>query len=122
VIALFWLKTTDGQSFMDNVDQLIFILGTNDINRVGAIKTVRHIGSTIEAVRHLYPGVNIVWQLLQQRTKKTSLLPEGQLVMNEIDKCNVLLLELAVTTFRYHSTRKRFASIYVWCSYDGNNY
>jgi lysophospholipase L1-like esterase len=93
--ALSWLKSNEGQIFMDNVNQLIFILGTNDIHRVGAFQTVQRIDYTIEQVRYLYPGVNIVWQLLQQRTRKTWLLPEGQEVLNEIEKCNVLLLELA---------------------------
>ncbi|CAF1551582.1 unnamed protein product, partial [Rotaria sp. Silwood1] len=37
--ALAWLKTHEGQMFMRNVDQLIFIIGTNDIHRVGADKT-----------------------------------------------------------------------------------
>ena len=49
----------------------------------------------MEAVRRSYPSVNIVWQLLQQRTRKTWLLPEGPAVLREIEKCNVLLLELA---------------------------
>ncbi len=93
--ALAWLESTDGQIFMRGVNQIIFVLGTNDIHRVGAFQTVQRIDRTIEIVRRLYPITNIVWQLLQQRTRKTWLLPEGQAVLNEIEKCNVLLLELA---------------------------
>ena len=93
--ALSWLESTDGQMFMRGVNQLIFILGTNDIHRVGAFQTVQRIDCTIEKIRCLYPGVNIVWQLLQQRTRKTWILPEGQAVLEEIEKCNGLLLELA---------------------------
>ncbi len=55
---------------MRDVNQLIFIIGTNDIHRVGADEAVRRISQTIELVRLLYPGVNIVWQLLQRSKKK----------------------------------------------------
>ncbi|CAF1388681.1 unnamed protein product [Rotaria sordida] len=113
--ALSWLESTDGQFFMRGVNQLIFILGTNDIHRVGAFQTVQRIDYTIEKIRHLYPDVNIVWQLLQQRTRKTWLLPEGQAVLNEIEKCNRLLLELAA--------KKKFDTIQpaipIQCMYDG---
>jgi len=93
--ALAWLESTDGQIFMRGVNRIIFVIGTNDIHRVGAFQTVQRIDRTIEIVRRLYPVTNVVWQLLQQRTRKTWLLPEGQAVLNEIEKCNVLLLELA---------------------------
>jgi hypothetical protein len=93
--ALAWLQSTDGQVFMRGIHQLIFIIGTNDLHRVGAFQTVQRIDHTIATVRHLYPGINIVWQLLQQRTRKTWLLPEGQSVLHEIEKCNMFLLELA---------------------------
>ncbi|CAF1632250.1 unnamed protein product [Rotaria sp. Silwood1] len=93
--ALSWLESTDGQFFMRGVNQLIFILGTNDIHRVGAFQAVQRIDYTIEKIRRLYSDVNIIWQLLQQRTRKTWLLPEGQAVLNEIEKCNGFLLELA---------------------------
>ncbi|CAF1677504.1 unnamed protein product, partial [Didymodactylos carnosus] len=58
--ALAWLMTNEGQTFMHNVNQLIFIIGTNDIHRVGADETVRRISQTVESVRYLYPGVNII--------------------------------------------------------------
>ena len=113
--ALAWLESTDGQSFMRSVNQLIFIIGTNDIHRVGAFQTVGRIDQTVEPVRRSYPSVNIVWQLLQQRTRKTWLLPEGSAVLREIEKCNVLLLELAA--------KKKFntiqPSIPIQCMYDG---
>ena len=69
--ALAWLKTNEGQAFMFNVNQLIFIIGTNDIHRVGADETIRRISQTIESVRYLYPDVNMVWQLLPRGTQKT---------------------------------------------------
>ena len=74
---------------------MIFILGTNDIHRVGAHETIRRIDYTIDTIRRLYPGIIIVWQLLQRRTRKTWLLREGSEVLNEIEQCNVQLLELA---------------------------
>ncbi|CAF3275378.1 unnamed protein product [Rotaria sp. Silwood2] len=113
--ALIWLESPDGQSFMRNVNQLIFILGTNDIHRVGAFQTVERIDYIIEKIRRLYPDVNIVWQLLQQHTRKTWLLPKGQAVLNEIEICNRLLLELAA--------KKKFDTIQpaipIQCMYDG---
>ena len=93
--ALAWLKTNEGQMFIHNVNQLIYIIGTNDIHRVGADETVRRIAYTIESVRYLYPGVNVIWQMLQRRTRKTWLLPEGEPVINEISRCNLQLTELA---------------------------
>jgi hypothetical protein len=93
--ALAWLQSTDGQVFVRGVHQLVFIIGTNDLNQVGAFQTVQRIDHTIATIRHLYPRINVVWQLLQQRTRKTWLLPEGQAVLNEIEKCNMFLLELA---------------------------
>ncbi|CAF1509394.1 unnamed protein product [Adineta ricciae] len=93
--ALGWLQSTDGQFFMRGVHHLIFIIGTNDLHRVGAFETVQRIDYTIATVRCLYPKVSIVWQLLQQRTRKTWLLSEGQSVLNEIERCNVFLLDLA---------------------------
>jgi hypothetical protein len=93
--ALAWLQSTDGQLFIRGVHQLVFIIGTNDLHRVGAFQTVQRIDHTIATVRGLYPGINIVWQLLQQRTRKTWFLPEGQAVLDEIEKCNMFLLELA---------------------------
>ena len=93
--ALAWLKSSDGQHFMLNVNQLLFILGTNDIHRAGAHETIRRIDHTIDAIRRLYPGIKIVWQLLQRRTRKTWLLPEGSEVLDEIRKCNIQLLQLA---------------------------
>ncbi|CAF1105131.1 unnamed protein product [Rotaria sordida] len=113
--ALSWLESTDGQFFMRGVNQLIFILCTNDIHRVGAFETAQRIDYTIEKIRRLYSGVNIIWQLLQQRTRKTWLLPEGQAVLNEIEKCNRLLLELAA--------KQKFDTIQpeipIQCMYDG---
>ena len=93
--ALAWLQSNEGQIFMRHVNQLVFALGTNDIHRVGADETVRRIDYTIAATRSLYPQVIIVWQLLQRRTRKTWLLPEGQAVLNESQRCNVQLLQLA---------------------------
>ena len=93
--ALAWLKSNEGQKFMRSVNQLVFVLGTNDVHRVGATETVRRIDRTVEEIRRLYPGVNIIWQLLQRRTRKTWLLPEGQPVLIEIAKCNTELLKLA---------------------------
>ena len=93
--ALAWLQSTDGQFFVRGTHQLVFILGTNDLHQVGAFQTVQRIDYTVATVRQLYPEVNVVWQLLQQRTRQTRLLPGGQAVLNEIDKCNMLLLELA---------------------------
>ncbi|CAF4538461.1 unnamed protein product, partial [Didymodactylos carnosus] len=93
--ALAWLMTNEGQTFMHNVNQLIFIIVTNDIHRVGADETVRRISQTVESVRYSYPGVNIIWQLLQKRSRKTWLLPEGQPVLNEISRCNIQLTQLA---------------------------
>jgi lysophospholipase L1-like esterase len=93
--ALSWLRSDEGRMFMNNVDQLIFILGTNDLHRTDAMQTVQRIARTVESVRYFYRGVKIVWQLLQSRTRKTWFLPEGQLVMREIERCNVFLLELA---------------------------
>jgi lysophospholipase L1-like esterase len=93
--ALAWLKTTEGQMFMHNVNQIIFVLGTNDIHRVNADEAVRRIAYTVQSIRYLYPGVNIVWQMLQRRTRKTWLLPEGEPVMHEISRCNVQLSKLA---------------------------
>lgn len=90
-----WLKSNDGQIFMKDIHQLIFIIGTNDVHRVGAHRTVQRIDHTIETIKNLYPNVNIVWQLLQRRTRKTWHLPEGQAVLNEIRLCNVQLLQLA---------------------------
>jgi hypothetical protein len=66
--ALAWLKSTEGQIFMHDVNQLIFIIDTNNIHRVDAYETVQRIDYMIKTVRCLYPGINIVWQLLQQRT------------------------------------------------------
>ena len=93
--ALAWLQSTDGHFFMRGVHHLVFIIGTNDLHRVGAFETVQRIDHTIAKVRSLYSRVNIVWQLLQQRTRKTRLLSEGQAVLNEIERCNAFLLELA---------------------------
>ena len=93
--ALRWLQSTDGQCFMHGVHQLIFIIGTNDLHRVGAFETVQRIDHTVATVRGFYPRVDIVWQLLQQRTRKIWLLPEGQAVLDEIERCNMHLLELA---------------------------
>jgi len=93
--ALAWLTSNEGQFFMRDAHQVIFILGTNDLHRVGAFQTAQRIGNTVTAVRRLFPRVNIVWQLLQQRTRKTWLLPEGPAVLHEIEKCNVFLIELA---------------------------
>jgi len=56
---------------MQNGNQLILVIGTNDIHRVGANETVTRTLQTVELVRYLYPGVNIIWQLLQKRTRKT---------------------------------------------------
>ena len=58
--ALAWLQSNEGQSFMRNVDQLVFILGTNDIHRVGADETARRIDSTVGMLRRWYLRVNIV--------------------------------------------------------------
>ena len=113
--ALSWLTSVEGRMFMSNVDQLIFILGTNDLHRTEATQTVQRIGNTVESVRHFYPGVKIVWQLLQSRTRKTWFLPEGQLVMHEIDRCNVFLLELAAT--KCFDTIQ--PAIPISCMYDG---
>ncbi|CAF2901900.1 unnamed protein product, partial [Rotaria sp. Silwood2] len=74
---------------------LIFIIGTNDVHRVGADETVRRVAYTIESIRYFYPGIHIVWQMLQRRTRKTWLLPEGESVLNEISRCNVRLTQLA---------------------------
>ena len=93
--ALAWVQSNEGQTFMCHVDQLVFVLGTNDIHRVGADETVRRIDYTVEAIRRLYPHVIIVWQLLQRRTRKTWMLPEGQAVLNEIQRCNIQLVQLA---------------------------
>ena len=113
--ALSWLRSNEGRMFMNNVDQLIFILGTNDLHRTEAIETVQRIGQTVELIRHFYPGVNIVWQLLQQRTRKTWVLPEGPLVMNEINRCNRLLLESAAA--KHFDTIQ--PGIPIECMYDG---
>jgi len=56
---------------MRNVNQVIFIIGTNNIHQVGADETVRRISQTVGSVRYLYPGTNIIWQLLQRRKRKT---------------------------------------------------
>ncbi|CAF4136969.1 unnamed protein product [Adineta steineri] len=93
--ALACLQSPDGQTLIRGAHQLIFIIGTNDLHRVGAYQTVQRIDHTVSTVRNLYPGINVVWQLLQQRTRKTCLLPEGPAVLHEIEKCNILLLELA---------------------------
>ncbi|CAF2858241.1 unnamed protein product [Rotaria sp. Silwood2] len=90
-----WLKTHEGRMFMHNVHHLIFIIGTNDLHRVDADETVRRTGYTIQSVRYLYPGIDIIWQMLQQRTRKTWLLPEGQPVLNDIRRCNIQLAQLA---------------------------
>ncbi|CAF1039027.1 unnamed protein product [Didymodactylos carnosus] len=93
VDALAW--TNEDQTFMQNVNRLIFIIGTNNTHRVGADETVRCISQTVESVRYLYPDLNIIWQLLQKRSSKTWLLPEGQPVLNEISRCNIQLTQLA---------------------------
>ena len=80
---------------MRDVHHLVFIIGTNDLHYIGAFETVQRINHTIATIRSLYPKINVVWQLLQQRTRKTWLLPEGQAVLNEIERCNMFLLELA---------------------------
>ncbi|CAF4852176.1 unnamed protein product [Rotaria sp. Silwood1] len=54
--ALSWLESTDGQFFMRGVNQLVFILDTNDIYLVGAFQTVERIDYTIEKIRRSYPG------------------------------------------------------------------
>jgi len=36
---------------MRNINQLIFIIGTNDIHQVGADETVRRISQTVGSVR-----------------------------------------------------------------------
>jgi hypothetical protein len=53
--ALAWLQSNEGQTFMCDVNQLVFVLGTNDIHRVCADETVRRIDYTAEAIRRLYP-------------------------------------------------------------------
>jgi hypothetical protein len=93
--ALAWLKSNEDQIFMQNVNQLILVIGTNDIHRVGANEAVTRILQTVELVRYLYPGVNIIWQLLQKRTRKTWLLPEGQPVLDKNCRCNMKLAQLA---------------------------
>ncbi|CAF1402907.1 unnamed protein product [Adineta steineri] len=93
--ALAWLQSLDGQTLIRGAHQLIFIIGTNDLYRVGAYQTVLRIDHTVSTGRNLYLGINVVWQLLQQRTHKTWLLPEGPAVLHEIEKFNILLLKLA---------------------------
>lgn len=93
--ALSWLQSPDGRSLMQGANQIIFILGTNDLHRVGAFQTVHRIAHAVSTVRRLYPGIRIIWQQLQQRTRKTWLLPEGLAVLREIERCNELLLEVA---------------------------
>ncbi|CAF3915487.1 unnamed protein product [Rotaria sp. Silwood1] len=56
--ALSWLESTDGQFFMRGVNQLVFILDTNDIYLVGAFQTVERIDYTIEKIRRSYPGIS----------------------------------------------------------------
>ena len=93
--VLAWLQSTDGDVFMRGVHHLVFIIGTNDLHHVGAFETVQRIDHTISTIRCLHPRINVFWQLLQKRTRKTWLLPEGQAVLNEIEKCNMFLLQLA---------------------------
>ncbi len=65
--------------------------------------------------RYLYPGINIIWQLLQKRIKKTWLLPEGQPLIDEIRSCNIKLTELA-TEMNFNTIRP---DIPIECVYDG---
>ncbi|CAF1459793.1 unnamed protein product [Adineta steineri] len=54
--ALAWLQSPDGQTHIRGAHQLIFIIGTNDLHRVGAYQTVQRIDHTVSTVRNLYPG------------------------------------------------------------------
>ncbi len=53
---------------------------------------------TVPSVCYFYPGVNIVWSLLQKRTRKTWLIFEGQPLLNEIRRCNIQPTQLVAET------------------------
>jgi hypothetical protein len=90
-----WLSSFEGRQFMHRAGRLILILGTNDLHTVGAEETVHRVRETVESIRLLYPGIQIIWQLLQWRMKPTRYLSCGTEVLREIAKCNMMLLELA---------------------------
>ncbi|UJR18988.1 hypothetical protein I4U23_022118 [Adineta vaga] len=92
---LTWLRSIEGQEMMRGASRIILILGTNDLHVMCAEETVHRIRETVEAIRLLYPGLQLAWQLLQWRIKGTRYLSSGVRVLQEIDKCNIMLLELS---------------------------
>jgi len=92
---LTWLNSIEGRHFMYGASRLILILGTNDLHVVGAEGTLYRIKQTVESIRVSFPSIMIVWQLLQWRTKATRYLLSGFDVLQEIAKCNAMLLDLA---------------------------
>ncbi|CAF1413639.1 unnamed protein product [Adineta ricciae] len=92
---LSWLRSIEGQEMMYGASRIILILGTNDLHVMRAGETVHRIRETVEAIRLLYPRVQVVWQLLQWRMKATRYLSDGIEVLKELDKCNIMLLELS---------------------------
>jgi hypothetical protein len=109
-----WLSTLEGRRFMHGARRLILILGTNDFHVVGVKGKIHRIKYTIESIRYSFPGVQIVWQLLQWRTKATRYISEGQNVLQGIVRCNVLLVQLA-RMLRFQTTDSELTRNHICC-------